>query len=161
MIVYDRHVNVVREIFQTWSRKNKMSLKQWKTMVGVLLLEETSARLNSRHVESIFHKSQSGSLTTQQTTVQSGEGEEDESCGGGAAAAATTLTEEQVAYESSVLDFTEFWECLGNIATFENPDPYVPVGIKMTTFFESNLVPRFEHYQDGGEFGVKNFLKVK
>jgi hypothetical protein len=143
IIVYHRHVDKCREVFKAWSRKNKMSLKQWKSMVGVLLLEETSARLNSRHIESIFHKSQSGSLS-----------EDDQ----GLSVATTDLTEEQLAYESSVLDFTEFWECLGNIATFENPDPYIPIGMKMTTFFESTLMPRFEHYQEGGEFGVKNYL---
>jgi hypothetical protein len=141
LMIWDRFIDRVSEIFKTWSRKRKMSLRNWKSFVDILQLEETSSRLGSRQVESAFHKAQSGSVGN------SGAGEK-----------AEQQTEEQIEYEASVLDSVEFWEVLNLLSVYESPDPYLTVGRKMSNFIEKTLIPRFECYQENGEHGVKNYI---
>ena len=45
LIIYDRYIVKIKELFKSWSRKGKMSLRQWKQMIDILLIEETSTRL--------------------------------------------------------------------------------------------------------------------
>ena len=47
LIIYDRYIVKIKELFKSWSRKGKMSLRQWKQMIDILLIEETSTRLGT------------------------------------------------------------------------------------------------------------------
>ena len=101
--------------------------------------------IGTRHIESIFHKSQSGSVTNTNVTSSS-------------ANSSNGPTEEQIEYEASVLDFIEFWEAISNIAVYESPDPYITLGIKVSIFIEKVMLPRFDIYVENGVHGVKNYV---
>ena len=136
----------VKNIFQKFGRKGKMSMRQWKTFVDTLLLEESSKRFSSRHVENIFHKGQSGSAVV---VVDKNE----------KSTAEQQPNEDVVSYEASVLDIIEFWECIGVISVFECPDPYMTLGVKIKMFLDTTVVPRYECYLENGEHGVRNFVQ--
>ena len=104
------------------------------------MLEATSVRLGPRNVDVIFTKAQSGSRETEDGDDADG------------------AHEAKIAAEAIVLDFVEFWESCCALAVFEDPDPYVTVGLKIRRFMEKTLLPRLDVYKESGEHGVRNHV---
>jgi hypothetical protein len=141
LLIHAKHHSILKDIFGEFSRKGKMSLRQWHKFHEVFMLETYSKRLSSRHVDVLFHKAQSGSVVAPGTGVDK------------------APDETVISYEASVLDFVEFLEVIGVMSVYEVPDPYITMGVKLKTYIETVLVPRYGHFQENGIFGVRNYLQ--
>ena len=131
-VIFQQFKTLLKNIFNKFSKKGKMSRKQWSQLNGVLLLEEHSNRLSARHTENIFHKSQSGSVAAINTEVKNVDG----------TSIVPALSEDEISYEASVLDFTEFFECISVMSVYECPDPYQTLGMKIRRYIETVILPR-------------------